>query len=37
MNTVSRILEENPAVLVLEKGKVVGVVTKHDFMKMLRG
>lgn len=36
-NTVSRILEKNPAVLVLEKGKVVGVVTKHDIMKMLRG
>lgn len=37
MNTVSRILEENPAVLVLEMGKVVGMVTKHDIMKMLRG
>jgi predicted transcriptional regulator len=36
-NTVSRILEKNPAVLVLETGKVVGVVTKHDIMKMLRG
>lgn len=36
-NTVSRILEKNPAVLVLEKGVVVGVVTKHDIMKMLRG
>ena len=36
-NTVSRLLEKNPAVLVLEKGKVVGVVTKHDIMKMLRG
>ena len=36
-NTVSRILEKNPAVLVLETGKVVGVVTKHDLMKMLRG
>ncbi len=36
-NTVSRILEKNPAVLVLEKGKVIGVVTKHDIMKMLRG
>ncbi len=35
-NTVSRMLEKNPAVLVLEKGKVVGVVTKHDIMKMLR-
>ncbi len=37
INTVSRILEENPAVLVLEKGKVVGVVTKHDIMRLLRG
>jgi predicted transcriptional regulator len=36
-NTVSRILEKNPAVLVLEKGVVVGVVTKHDIMKMLHG
>ena len=36
-NTVSRILEKNPAVLVFEKGKVTGVVTKHDVMKMLRG
>jgi predicted transcriptional regulator len=36
-NTVSRILEKNPAVLVLEKGKVIGVVTKHDVMKMIRG
>src|SRR3990172_2961084 len=36
-NTVSRILEKKPAVLVLEKGVVVGMVTKHDIMKMLRG
>ena len=36
-NTVSRILEKNPAVLVLEKGKAIGMVTKHDIMKMLRG
>ncbi len=35
-NTVSRILDKNPAVLVLETGKVIGVVTKHDIMKMLR-
>lgn len=35
-NTVSRILEKNTAVLVLEAGRVVGVVTKHDIMKMLR-
>ena len=36
-NTVSRILEQHPAVLVLETGKVVGVITRHDIMKMLRG
>ena len=36
-NTVSRILEQHPAVLVLETGKVVGVMTRHDIMKMLRG
>ncbi|MDP2768028.1 MAG: CBS domain-containing protein, partial [Candidatus Methanoperedens sp.] len=36
-NTVSRIFDKNPAVLVLDAGKVVGVVTKHDIMKMLRG
>lgn len=36
-NSVSRMVEQHPAVLVLEKGKVVGVVTKHDIMKMLRG
>ena len=32
---VSHMLERNPAVLVLEMGKVVGVVTKHDVMKLL--
>ncbi|MCZ7397698.1 MAG: CBS domain-containing protein [Candidatus Methanoperedens sp.] len=36
-NTVSRVFEQHPAVLVLEKGKVVGMVTRHDIMKMLRG
>ncbi len=36
-NTVSRILEQHPAVLVFETGKVVGVITRHDIMKMLRG
>jgi len=34
---VSHILEENPAVLVVEKGTVVGLVTKHDVMKLLHG
>ncbi len=37
VNTVSRVLEQQPAVLVLEKGKVIGVVTRHDIMKLLRG
>lgn len=32
---VSHMLERNPAVLVLEMGRVVGVVTKHDVMKLL--
>ncbi|NJD78686.1 MAG: CBS domain-containing protein [Candidatus Methanoperedens sp.] len=36
-NTVSRILEQYTAVLVLDKGIVIGMVTKHDIMKMLRG
>ncbi|MDD4331789.1 MAG: CBS domain-containing protein [Methanosarcinaceae archaeon] len=34
-SVVSHILEANPAVLVAELGKVVGVVTKHDVMKLL--
>lgn len=34
---VSHILERNPAVLVLERGRVVGVVTKHDVIKLLHG
>ncbi len=37
ISVVSHILEGNPAVLVLEKGTVVGVVTKHDVMKLLQG
>jgi predicted transcriptional regulator len=37
VSIVSHILEENPAVLVLEKGAVVGVITKHDVMKLLQG
>jgi predicted transcriptional regulator len=37
IKVVSHILEKNPAVLVLEKGHVVGVVTKHDVMQMLNG
>lgn len=29
------LLEHNPAVLVQEKGKIIGIVTKHDVMKLL--
>jgi predicted transcriptional regulator len=32
---VSHILETNPAVLVVENGKSIGFVTKHDVMKLL--
>ena len=37
ISVVSHILEGNPAVLIAEKGTVVGVVTKHDVMKLLQG
>ncbi|KKG15695.1 transcriptional regulator [Methanosarcina sp. 2.H.T.1A.6] len=36
ISVVSHILEGNPAVLVIEKGTVIGVVTKHDVMKLLQ-
>ena len=35
IGVVSHMLERNPAVLVLEKGQVVGVVTKHDVISLL--
>lgn len=34
--TVSHILERNPAVLVMEKGFVTGVITKSDIMKIIK-
>jgi predicted transcriptional regulator len=37
ISVVSHILEGNPAVLVVEKGTVIGVVTRHDVMKLLQG
>lgn len=37
ISVVSHILEGNPAVLVMEKGSVIGVVTKHDVMTLLQG
>jgi Predicted transcriptional regulator with C-terminal CBS domains len=33
--TVSHILERSPAVLVMEKGTVTGVITKSDIMKIV--
>ncbi|TQD23430.1 CBS domain-containing protein [Methanolobus vulcani] len=35
IKTASYMLEKHPAVLVLEKGHVAGVVTKHDILKLL--
>ncbi|WP_406662297.1 CBS domain-containing protein [Methanolobus sp. ZRKC3] len=35
IKTVSYILETNPAILVIENGQAIGVVTKHDVMKLL--
>lgn len=35
LSIVSHLLESNHAVLVLEKGKVAGVITKHDIMKLV--
>lgn len=37
ISVVSHMLEGNPAVLVVEKGAVIGVVTKHDVMTLLQG
>ncbi|MCL2862993.1 MAG: CBS domain-containing protein [Methanimicrococcus sp.] len=35
--TISHILERSPAVLVVEKGIVTGVITKSDIMKIVNG
>ena len=35
VTTISHLLEQNHAVLVVEQGKVVGVVTQHDVMKLV--
>jgi len=35
VSTVSTLLENNPAVIVLEKDKVKGIVTKADLLKMM--
>ena len=35
ITTLSKLLETGPAVLIREKGKVVGIVTKADVMKLI--
>ena len=35
VSIISHLLEQSPAVLVMEQGKVVGVVTQHDVMKLV--
>lgn len=36
LKTLSKIIEHTPAVLVVEKGKVVGIVTKADILKLMK-
>ncbi|MEM4504008.1 MAG: CBS domain-containing protein, partial [Archaeoglobaceae archaeon] len=33
----SKLLLENPAVIVVEKGKILGIITKHDVMRINAG
>ncbi len=35
VTTVSRFVEANPAVLVVDRGKVVGIITKADIIKLM--
>jgi len=35
VSIISHLLEQSPAVLVMDMGKVVGVVTQHDVMKLV--
>jgi predicted transcriptional regulator len=35
MGTISALLEANHAALVMEKGKVVGVITKYNIMHLI--
>jgi len=35
VSIISHLLEQSPAVLVVDMGKVVGVVTQHDVMKLV--
>ncbi len=35
VKTVSKLVEANPAVLVVERGKVIGIITKADIIRMM--
>lgn len=35
IKTLSKLVEVNPAILVVEKGKVVGIITKADIIRMM--
>lgn len=37
IDTVYRLLEHSPAVLVMERGRPVGIITKADVLKLARG
>jgi len=37
LENVSKMLLNNPALLVVEGGEIKGIITKHDVMKVLRG
>ncbi|MCC6027791.1 MAG: CBS domain-containing protein [Archaeoglobales archaeon] len=37
ISEISRLLLDNPAIVVVEKGKILGIITKHDLMKLNAG
>lgn len=37
IHLVSKVLETNPAVLVVDRGRIAGIVTKADIIKLMRG
>ncbi|MEM4701956.1 MAG: CBS domain-containing protein, partial [Archaeoglobaceae archaeon] len=34
ISEISKLLLENSAVIVVEKGKILGIITKHDLMRL---
>uniref|UniRef100_A0A7J2TL98 CBS domain-containing protein n=1 Tax=Archaeoglobus fulgidus TaxID=2234 RepID=A0A7J2TL98_ARCFL len=37
ISDISKLLLDNPAVVVTEKGKILGIITKHDLMRLNAG